>query len=414
MRFKISRGGVFDETPTFAVCVDPLAEPVAFTVEHGRPASGCAPRRCVVSLWPRPVPARRPPRRRQRRWSRRRRRRGRYWAYATLNDAFAIRRRCRAGGRDLRARREDRRGTTARAATSRSGTPTCSSRGQTAEFIARPRRRTTRAPTGTAPSSTRTTSRSRSSTTTPTRPGTMAASFVDNGYRAQLRLRRRRRVRDPLRGRPVHRVRLRRPGHAGDPRGVHLAHRPDARRRRCGRSATTSAAGSTTRRTRSRRSARGTASSTCPATRSGSTSTTWTATASSPGTPTRFPDAPGMLERLARAGLPRDHDHRPGREVRARLRGLRPRARARRVVPDRGRRRLHRPGLAGRHRVPRLRHRGGARLVGRAQRRARAVRARRHLERHERAGHRRHPARAACASTAASARTSATTTSTRC
>ena len=28
VRIKISRGGVFDETPTYAVCVDPLAEPV--------------------------------------------------------------------------------------------------------------------------------------------------------------------------------------------------------------------------------------------------------------------------------------------------------------------------------------------------------------------------------------------------
>ena len=69
-----------------------------------------------------------------------------------------------------------------------------------------------------APSSTRTTSRSRSSTTRPTRPATMAASFVDNGYRGALRLLRARRVPHPLRRRPVHRVRLRRAGHAGDPR----------------------------------------------------------------------------------------------------------------------------------------------------------------------------------------------------
>ena len=27
VRIKISRGGVFDESPTFAVCVDPLAVP---------------------------------------------------------------------------------------------------------------------------------------------------------------------------------------------------------------------------------------------------------------------------------------------------------------------------------------------------------------------------------------------------
>ena len=34
VRFKISRGGVFDAAPTFAVCVDPTGEPVDFTVER--------------------------------------------------------------------------------------------------------------------------------------------------------------------------------------------------------------------------------------------------------------------------------------------------------------------------------------------------------------------------------------------
>ena len=46
-----------------------------------------------------------------------------------------------------------------------------------------------------------------------------------------------------------------------------------------------------------------------PATRCGWTSSTWTATGCSPGTPTPSP-TPGMLERLADAGLPGDHDHR--------------------------------------------------------------------------------------------------------
>ena len=32
VRVKISRGGTFDESPTFAVCVDPLGEGVEFTV----------------------------------------------------------------------------------------------------------------------------------------------------------------------------------------------------------------------------------------------------------------------------------------------------------------------------------------------------------------------------------------------
>jgi alpha-glucosidase len=33
VRIKISRGGVFDESPTFAVCVDPLASAASFTVD---------------------------------------------------------------------------------------------------------------------------------------------------------------------------------------------------------------------------------------------------------------------------------------------------------------------------------------------------------------------------------------------
>ena len=127
-----------------------------------------------------------------------------------------------------------------------------------------------------------------------------------------------------------------------------------------------------------------------------------------------FPDVAGMLARLTDQGFRVITIVDPGRQVRPRLLGLRPGGRARRAVQDRGRRRLHRSGLAGQHRVPGLRHRGGARLVGRAQRGARAVRPGRHLERHERAGHRRHPAGRACGSATGSTRTSATTTSTRC
>ena len=35
LRVKISRGRVFDEAPTFAVCVDPLSEAVDVTFERG-------------------------------------------------------------------------------------------------------------------------------------------------------------------------------------------------------------------------------------------------------------------------------------------------------------------------------------------------------------------------------------------
>ena len=187
-----------------------------------------------------------------------------------------------------------------------------------------------------------------------------------------LRLPRRRRVRVPLRGRAVHGVRLRRAVDAGDPGGLHVADRPDRAAAAVGaRLPPVPLVRLHAGRGRGAR-ARAIASWTCPATRCGSTSSTWTATASSPGTPSAFPDVPGFLERLRADGLPRDHDRRPGRQVRAGLRGLRRRGGARRAVPDRGRRRLHRPGLAGRHRVPGLRHRGGPRVVGRAQRRPRA------------------------------------------
>ncbi|WP_298457443.1 TIM-barrel domain-containing protein [uncultured Cellulomonas sp.] len=95
VRLAISRGGVFDEQPTHAVCVDPLATEVDVdvTVEDGTARVRTA--RLVVSVGLDPF-------------------RldvhrtdgtpvvetavdddGRPWAYATLNDAFVVRRRCR-------------------------------------------------------------------------------------------------------------------------------------------------------------------------------------------------------------------------------------------------------------------------------------------------------------------------------
>jgi alpha-glucosidase len=95
VRVKISRGGVFDEEPTFAVCVDPLAADVAFRVERSDDAIQLITSRMVVSLWLDPF-----------RLDVHRSdgsavvesatdTSGRYWTYATLNDAFTIRRRCR-------------------------------------------------------------------------------------------------------------------------------------------------------------------------------------------------------------------------------------------------------------------------------------------------------------------------------
>jgi alpha-glucosidase len=96
LRIKISRGGVFDESPTFAVCVDPLASsPVEFRVEQGPERVQLITADCTASLWLDPFridvhrsdgspvieTAQDPD--------------GRYWGYATLNDSFTLRRRCR-------------------------------------------------------------------------------------------------------------------------------------------------------------------------------------------------------------------------------------------------------------------------------------------------------------------------------
>jgi alpha-glucosidase len=93
IRVKISRGGVFDESPSFAVCVDPLSDEVAFTVESEdhvvRLRSSCL----VVSLWLAPfrLDVHRPDGSVIAEAARDDE--GSFWGYATLNDAFALRRR---------------------------------------------------------------------------------------------------------------------------------------------------------------------------------------------------------------------------------------------------------------------------------------------------------------------------------
>jgi len=95
VRVKISRGGVFDESPTFAVCTDPLSRPVEFRVERDEDRVRVITSSMVVSLWLDPfrldvhradgTPVVETAADEQ----------GRYWAYATLNDSFTLRRRCR-------------------------------------------------------------------------------------------------------------------------------------------------------------------------------------------------------------------------------------------------------------------------------------------------------------------------------
>ncbi len=95
VRIKISRGGVFDEQPTHAVCVDPLLHDAAFTVEHHVGVVRVRARGFVLSLWLNPfrIDVHRPDGSAVVETAADEH--GRYWAYATLNDAFTLRRRCR-------------------------------------------------------------------------------------------------------------------------------------------------------------------------------------------------------------------------------------------------------------------------------------------------------------------------------
>ncbi|MEA2158562.1 MAG: alpha-glucosidase, partial [Solirubrobacteraceae bacterium] len=95
VRVKISRGGVFDESPTSALCVDPLSEGVTFTGETGDGVVRLRSADLVVSLWLDPfrLDVHRPDGSAITETARDDA--GAYWSYATLNDAFAI---CRRRG----------------------------------------------------------------------------------------------------------------------------------------------------------------------------------------------------------------------------------------------------------------------------------------------------------------------------
>ena len=51
VRIKISRGGVFDDSPTFAACVDPLGSPAPFTIEHLADRSLLITESMTVTVW---------------------------------------------------------------------------------------------------------------------------------------------------------------------------------------------------------------------------------------------------------------------------------------------------------------------------------------------------------------------------
>ena len=98
VRITMSRGGVFDESPTYAVCVDPLEVPVDVRFERDDDRVRLVTSALVVSLWLDPFridvhrtdgsPVIESAADEE----------GRYWTYATLNDSFTLRRRC--GGAD--------------------------------------------------------------------------------------------------------------------------------------------------------------------------------------------------------------------------------------------------------------------------------------------------------------------------
>src|SRR6478736_3235264 len=98
VRVQLSRGGVFDEKPTYAVCIDPLAVTdgvggVTWRAEESEGAWRLVTDDLVVTLWLDPfrvdvhrtdgsvvIESTPDPE-------------GRYWTYATLNDAWTTRRR---------------------------------------------------------------------------------------------------------------------------------------------------------------------------------------------------------------------------------------------------------------------------------------------------------------------------------
>ena len=114
VRVTMTRGGVLDPSPTSALCVDPLAGTPELTVEREDGLVRLRTSALVLTLWLDPF-----------RWSVARTdgssvvetfqdEDGRYWPYATLNDAFVVRRRCGAAdaiyGLGEKSGRHNRRG----------------------------------------------------------------------------------------------------------------------------------------------------------------------------------------------------------------------------------------------------------------------------------------------------------------
>ncbi|MEU5546455.1 TIM-barrel domain-containing protein [Streptomyces sioyaensis] len=95
VRLKISRGGVFDEQPTFAVCADTTGADVAFEVSVDDALARLTTARLVVSVWLDPfrIDIHRPDGSVV--FETAQGADGTYQTYATLNDAFTFARKCR-------------------------------------------------------------------------------------------------------------------------------------------------------------------------------------------------------------------------------------------------------------------------------------------------------------------------------
>ncbi|WP_026925191.1 glycoside hydrolase family 31 protein [Glycomyces arizonensis] len=95
VRLKISRGGVFDEEPTFAVCADTSGAGVAFDVDLTGEYARLTTSRLLVTVWRDPfrIDVHRPDGSVV--FETAQDAEGRYHPYATLNDAFSFARACR-------------------------------------------------------------------------------------------------------------------------------------------------------------------------------------------------------------------------------------------------------------------------------------------------------------------------------
>ena len=95
LRVKISRGGVFEEEPTFAVSADLNAAPPAFSVEEGGQSVKVRTERMALTLWLDPFRIDVHRTDGSVIFETQQDEDGRYLAYATLNDAFVVARKCR-------------------------------------------------------------------------------------------------------------------------------------------------------------------------------------------------------------------------------------------------------------------------------------------------------------------------------